>query len=311
MADGSSPCSKGSTIGKLRCPGTQTPRLRVAFLQESVPDSQGLVGPPEAPRAGCLRTPPAPVDQASRVVAFGWRRDLDSGRPPLSRAVRRSSAAVSLAAPRPDRAGRVRCPPRPQLRGRRQPLVISRGHRLRRDGALYVLVRMLAHGFRPRPQLQSLVPLIPTRWLALAAVAMALFHVVYVATSAKPVIDVGQVSVGAPTGSFGAKDSTMNRSRSRIRTATPTAPPTICCTCRSSWLFRRCTPATTWWPREPPPLRSICSRVSGFSRSGGVCVPKALQISSVWHSPSPGSATRTRSSSRPTASTTRSSLSSL
>ena len=62
-------------------------------------------------------------------------------------------------------------------------------------GLLYVLVRMLAHGFRPRPQLQSLVPLIPTRWLALAAVAMALFHVVYVATSAKPVIDVGQVSV--------------------------------------------------------------------------------------------------------------------
>jgi hypothetical protein len=62
-------------------------------------------------------------------------------------------------------------------------------------GLLYVLVRMLVQGFRPRPQRQSLVPLVPTRWLALAAVAMALFHVVYVATTPKPVIDVGQASV--------------------------------------------------------------------------------------------------------------------
>ena len=62
-------------------------------------------------------------------------------------------------------------------------------------GLLYVLVRMLAKGFRPGPQSRSLVPLLPTRWLALAALAMAIFHVVYVATSAKPVIDVGQVSV--------------------------------------------------------------------------------------------------------------------
>jgi hypothetical protein len=62
-------------------------------------------------------------------------------------------------------------------------------------GLLYVAVRMLAQGFRPRPQRQALVPLVPTRWLALAAVAMALFHVVYVATTPKPVIDVGQASV--------------------------------------------------------------------------------------------------------------------
>lgn len=62
-------------------------------------------------------------------------------------------------------------------------------------GLVYVLVRMLIEGLRPRSRRESLVPLVPIRWLGVAALAMALFHVGYVATGARPVVDPGQASV--------------------------------------------------------------------------------------------------------------------
>jgi Glycosyltransferase family 87 len=62
-------------------------------------------------------------------------------------------------------------------------------------GLVYVLVRMLAEGLRPGSRPEALVPLVPIRWLAIGAVAMALFHVGYVVANPRPVVDVGQVSV--------------------------------------------------------------------------------------------------------------------
>jgi hypothetical protein len=62
-------------------------------------------------------------------------------------------------------------------------------------GLGYLLVRMVSVGFRPRSEDGALVPLLPARWLAGAAVALALFHVVYAATNPQRLIDVGRVSV--------------------------------------------------------------------------------------------------------------------
>ena len=62
-------------------------------------------------------------------------------------------------------------------------------------GLLYLLGRMLAVGFRPRPPDGPLVPLVPLRWLLVAVIGLACFRVAYVAVDQPGVVDVGRVSV--------------------------------------------------------------------------------------------------------------------
>ena len=62
-------------------------------------------------------------------------------------------------------------------------------------GLLYLLVRMLTVGFRPRPPTGPLIPLVPLRWLLVAVIALACFRVAYVAVDQAGVVDVGRVSV--------------------------------------------------------------------------------------------------------------------
>jgi hypothetical protein len=61
-------------------------------------------------------------------------------------------------------------------------------------GLLYLLVRMLMVGFRPRRPTGPLVPLVPMTWLLVALIGLACFRIAYVKVDPTGVVDVGRVS---------------------------------------------------------------------------------------------------------------------
>ena len=61
-------------------------------------------------------------------------------------------------------------------------------------GLLYLMVRMLMLGFRPRNPAGRLVPLVPLTWLLVAVIGLVCFRIAYVKFDYHGVVDVGVVS---------------------------------------------------------------------------------------------------------------------